>query len=344
MYFTFPIIQETKFLYCTSSHVFNHVHIHHHSHEMPQGILFYFHVHFVSFNVLKELLSPVLSPNTNSSVSSKNARTSSNIPLSTKRGNSDIGNKLVIITSTGRYSNIELTTEKDVHLPSDMRGISGNSSDAETTSNASPVFVPLNGDGKNGDGTLLDVECRQAKISIVTDEKLNILTPHHTTHDTDHKDSNEILHPSTHGNTLNVHTVVALDNGKYGSGKCVGKRRPSHFCMDVCEVRDEKWLEEFMTNKKVDYERFKALMDEINISFKSRKKLNQFFITYSTVSLFKKAEIGTFDIAFEHAWKDVWKNLNDSLQRFRSSPFYEKWLESNHAMELNVNMDRSVDK
>eukprot|EP01083_Nonionella_stella_P090390 252536_1 len=98
---------------------------------------------------------------------------------------------------------------------------------------------------------------------------------------------------------------------------------------------DEEWTGEFMSSKRVDYDRFCTLSEDINISSRARKRLKKFFKKYPTVKLFCNVAIAEYDTAFEMAWKNVWQNLNDSLRRFHQSKFFQQWLQSNAAMQYN---------
>ena len=105
---------------------------------------------------------------------------------------------------------------------------------------------------------------------------------------------------------------------------------------DAFELYDEEWTEEFMSKKRLHFDRFITLSHDVNVSFEARGAMQKFFDTYGTVKLFRRADVAEYDIAFECAWKDVWQNLNDSLRRFHHSKFYQEWLESNAANGLNV--------
>eukprot|EP01083_Nonionella_stella_P252566 870030_1 len=102
------------------------------------------------------------------------------------------------------------------------------------------------------------------------------------------------------------------------------------------EVYDDEWTQEFMQKKRVDYDRFITLSEDINVSYEARVLLREFFKLYKTVKVFKSVEIEQYDVAFEMAWRDVWQNLNDSLRRFHQSKFYKEWLQSDAADGLNV--------
>eukprot|EP01084_Bolivina_argentea_P050171 92250_1 len=102
------------------------------------------------------------------------------------------------------------------------------------------------------------------------------------------------------------------------------------------DMYDEEWTEEFLSQKRVDYDRFNTLSEDINISFGARKNLRNFFQLYPTVRLFREVEICEYDNSFQNSWKDVWENLNDSLRRFHQSVYYQEWLTSNAANGLNV--------
>lgn len=105
---------------------------------------------------------------------------------------------------------------------------------------------------------------------------------------------------------------------------------------DDAFMYDEDWTDEFMNSKRVDYDRFNTLSEEINVGSTARKQLREFFDEYPSVTLFRNCQIAQYDNSFELAWKDVWQNLNDSLRRFHGSKYYKEWLQSNSANIMNV--------